>query len=132
MESKLRAIRDAKQVALQEYLRTIKAQGIDFAKNKLIVESMWALPNFFRNYIPEQNLEEVDLNKMREALRRYWENAFAGNYQQLNGGKDPDAEKYFSKLDEVSIALQHTFIVKNSNPIGLRDALNKPDETAFS
>ena len=60
-ESKLAAIRDAKQVALQEYLQTIKAQSIDLAKNKLIVESMWALPNFFGNYIPEQNLEEVDL-----------------------------------------------------------------------
>ena len=63
-ESKLAAIRDAKQVALQEYLQTIKAQSIDLAKNKLIVESMWALPNFFRNYILEQNLEEVDLNRM--------------------------------------------------------------------
>ena len=86
-ESKLAAIRDAKQVALQEYLQTIKAQSIDLAKNKLIVESMWALPNFFRNYIPEQNLEEVDLNRMREELRGYWENEFTENYQQLNSGQ---------------------------------------------
>ena len=78
-ESKLAAIWDAKQVALQEYLQTIKAQSIDLAKNKLIVESMWALPNFFRNYIPEQNLEEVDLNRMREELRGYWENEFTEN-----------------------------------------------------
>ena len=70
-ESKLIAIRDAKQLALQEYLQTIKAQSIDLAKNKLIVESMWALPNFFRNYIPEQNLEEADLNRMREELLGY-------------------------------------------------------------
>ncbi len=131
-ESKLAAIRDAKQVALQEYLQTIKAQSIDLAKNKLIVESMWALPNFFRNYIPEQNLEEADLNRMREELRRYWENEFTTNYQQLNGGTDPETEKYFSKLDDASIALQHAFIVNNPNPIGLKDALNKPDETAYS
>ena len=39
-ESKLIATQDAKQVALQEYLQTIKAQSIDLAKNKLIVESM--------------------------------------------------------------------------------------------
>ena len=131
-ESKLAAIRDAKQVALQEYLQTIKAQSIDLAKNKLIVESMWALPNFFRNYIPEQNLEEADLNRMREELRRYWENEFTTNYQQLNGGTDPETEKYFSKLDDASIALQHAFIVNNPNPIGLKDALNKPDKTAYS
>ena len=86
-ESKLAAIRDAKQVALQEYLQTIKAQSIDLAKNKLIVESMWALPNFFRNYIPEQNLEEADLNRMREELRGYWENESTENYQQLNSGQ---------------------------------------------
>ena len=72
---------------MQEYLQTIKAQSIDLAKNKLIVESMWALPNFFRNYIPEQNLEEVDLNIMREELRGYWENEFTENYQQLNSGQ---------------------------------------------
>ena len=41
-------------------------------------------------------------------------------------------EKYFSKLDDASIALQHTFIVNKPNPIGLKDALNKPDETACS
>ena len=86
-ESKLAAIWDAKQVALQEYLQTIKAQSIDLAKNKLIVESMWALPNFFRNYIPEQNLEEADLNRMWEELRGYWENEFTENYQQLNSGQ---------------------------------------------
>ena len=131
-ESKLAAIRDAKQVALQEYLQTIKAQSIDLAKNKLIVESMWALPNFFRNYIPEQNLEEADLNRMREELRRYWENEFTTNYQQLSGGTDPETEKHFSELDDASIALQHAFIVNNPNPIGLKDALNKPDETAYS
>ena len=37
-ESKLITIRDAKQVALQEYLQTIKAQSIDSTKNKLIAE----------------------------------------------------------------------------------------------
>ena len=131
-ESKLITIRDAKQVALQEYLQTIKAQSIDLAKNKLIAESMWALPNFFRNYIPEQNLEEADHNRMREELLGYWENEFTDNYQQLNGGTDPETEKYFSKLDDASIALQHAFIVNNPNPIGLKDALNKPDETAYS
>ena len=51
-ESKLIATQDAKQVALQEYLQTIKAQSIDIAKNKLVVENMRAFPNFFRNYIP--------------------------------------------------------------------------------
>ena len=78
-KNKLTAFRDAKQLALQEYLQTIRAQSIDLAKNKLIVESMWALPNFFRNYIPEQNLEEADLNRMREELRGYWENEFTEN-----------------------------------------------------
>ena len=88
-ESKLIATQDVKQVALQEYLQTIKAQSIDIAKNKLVVENMRALPNFFQNYIPEQNLEETDLNRMREELLGYWENEFTDNYQQLNGGTRP-------------------------------------------
>ena len=35
---------------------------------------------------------------MREELRRYWENEFTTNYQQLNGGTDPETEKYFAKI----------------------------------
>ncbi|MEK9764332.1 MAG: hypothetical protein VW729_16745, partial [Deltaproteobacteria bacterium] len=131
-ESKLIAIRDAKQVAIQEYLRSIRAQSIDFAKNKLIVESMWALPAFFRNYIAEQNLEEVDLQEMREELRIFWEKEFGGRYRWLNNEQDPEIEKYFSKLSDESVALQHTFIAENPNPIGLKDQLIKPDTTAYS
>ena len=106
-ESKLAAIRDAKQVALQEYLQTIKAQSIDLAKNKLIVESMWALPNFFRNYIPEQNLEEADLNRMREELRRYWENEFKQIKPKIFSGK----RRYYDK-NTINILKNIKFLIK--------------------
>ena len=69
---------------------------------------------------------------MWEELLGYWDNEFVGNYKSLNGGKEPETEKYFSKLDDMSIALQHAFIVNNPNLIGMKDALNKPDETAYS
>ena len=55
------------------------------------------------------HLREADLNRMREELRGYWENEFTEKYQQLNGGTDPETEKYFSKLDDTSMALQQQF-----------------------
>ena len=131
-DDKLSAIMEAKKVTLLDYLNSVRSQVLDFAKRPKIIEAMWDLPQYFPSYIVENRWSEEDLRQIREELRSYWENEFGERYRQLNEGKDPEIEKYFSQLDEHAIALQHSYIVDNPNPMGFKDELDKSDETAYS
>ena len=131
-DNKLGAIMEAKKVTLVDYLNSVRSQILDFAKRPKIIEAMWDLPQYFPSYIVENRWDEATLSKKRDELKSYWENEFGERYRQLNEGKDPEIEKYFSQLDEHTVALQHSYIVKNPNPMGFKDELDKPDETAYS
>jgi len=131
-DNKLSAIMEAKKVTLLDYLNSVRSQILDFAKRPKIIEVMWDLPQYFPSYIVENRWDEATLSKKRDELKSYWENEFGERYRQLNEGKDPEIEKYFSQLDEHAIALQHSYIVNNPNPMGFKDELDKPDETAYS
>ncbi len=131
-DDKLSAIMESKKVTLLDYLNSVRSHVLDFAKRPKIIEAMWDLPQYFPSYIVENRWNEEDLRQRREELQSYWEDEFGERYRQLNDGKDPEIKKYFSQLDDYTIALQHSYIVENSNPMGFKDELDKPDETAYS
>ena len=131
-DEKLSAIMEAKKVTLLDYLNSVRSQLLDFAKRPKIIEAMWDLPQYFPSYVVENRWNEEDLRQRREKLQSYWEEEFGERYRQLNDGKDPEIEKYFSQLDDYTIALQHSYIANNPNPMGFKDELDKPDETAYS
>ena len=131
-DNKLSAIMEAKKVTLLDYLNSVRSQILDFAKRPKIIEAMWDLPQYFPSYIVENRWDEAMLSEKRDELKSYWEEEFGERYRQLNDGKDPEIEKYFSQLDDYTIALQHSYIANNPNPMGFKDELDKPDETAYS
>ena len=131
-DNKLSAIMEAKKVTLLDYLNSVRSQILDFAKRPKIIEAMWDLPQYFPSYIVENRWDEAMLSEKRDELKSYWEEEFGERYRQLNDGKDPEIEKYLSQLDDYTIALQHSYIANNPNPMGFKDELDKPDETAYS
>ena len=131
-DDKLSAIMESKKVTLLDYLNSVRSQVLDFAKRPKIIEAMWDLPQYFPSYMVENRWNEEDLRQRREELQSYWDEEFGERYRQLNDGKDPEIEKYFSQLDDYTIALQHSYIANNPNPMGFKDELDKPDETAYS
>ncbi|MEC8435402.1 MAG: methyl-accepting chemotaxis protein, partial [SAR324 cluster bacterium] len=131
-DDKLSAIMESKKVTLLDYLNSVRSHVLDFAKRPKIIEAMWDLPQYFPSYIVENRWNEEDLRQRREELQSYWEDEFGERYRQLNDGKDPEIEKYFSQLDDYTIALQYSYIANNPNPMGFKDELDKPDETAYS
>ena len=132
-DEKLSAIMEAKKVTLLDYLNSVRSQLLDFAKRPKIIEAMWDLPQYFPSYVVENRWNEEDLLQRREELQSYWEEEFGERYRQLNDGKILRLKKYFSWLDDYTIALQYSWhIANNPNPMGFKDELDKPDETAYS
>ena len=109
-DEKLSAIMEAKKVTLLDYLNSVRSQLLDFAKRPKIIEAMWDLHQYFPSYVVENRWNEEDLRQRREKLQSYWEEEFGERYRQLNDGKDPEIEKYFSQLDDYTIALQLSLI----------------------
>ena len=102
-DDKLSAIMESKKVTLLDYLNSVRSHVLDFAKRPKIIEAMWDLPQYFPSYIVENRWNEEDLRQRREELQSYWEDEFGERYRQLNDGKDPEIEKYFSQLDDYTV-----------------------------
>jgi methyl-accepting chemotaxis protein len=67
--------------------------------------------------------EDADINKMRNAVAKYYKNEFAKEYSNLNSGNTIDVMSLLKQLDDQSIALQYHYIQKNPNPPGNKHKL---------
>ncbi len=125
---KLSAVRQIKQQAVSRYFQGVNDQVLTFSEDQMVVDAM----RDFRDAIKEAREENAttpdQLAKMRSQLAAYYENEFAAEYKRNNSGSSPTATRYFEKLDDDSIALQHRYIRSNAHPLGDKHLLDRADD----
>ncbi|QDT69872.1 Methyl-accepting chemotaxis protein PctC [Planctomycetes bacterium MalM25] len=119
--------RGIKTQQIQDYFARIRDQALTFSENRMVVEAMRHLPDFFEGYLDQAD-EAGSLAERREALREYYTNEFGATYSDANNNVPPETDAWLDQLDDASIALQHAYIRANGHPLGSKHLLDTADE----
>ncbi len=131
--SKLTAVRQVKRQAVARYFQTINDQVVTFSEDEMIVNAMREYRQAFREFRSENEIEQDDLDTMRDKLRSYYTDHFAREYKSQNEGREPEVDAILAQLDGDSIALQYHYIQANEHPLGSKHQLDRAaDQSEYS
>jgi methyl-accepting chemotaxis protein len=127
---KLTAVREVKRQAVERYFQTINDQVITFSEDRMVVDAMRQFRNSFHNYRDENNWTSDNIESMRRKLRTYYSQEFSTEYRNRNDSRSPDTERWFTRLDDDTIALQYQYIRANPHPLGSKHLLDHPGDAS--
>ena len=123
--AKLESARDNKRAAVERYFTDIEHQILSFSENHMEVDAMRDLPDLFRGFRKDNQIDDAALGQMATGLRRYYEGDFTTEYRNRNRDAVPPTDSMFSHLSADSQALQYHFIQDNPNPLGNKENLDR-------
>ena len=115
------AVREVTRQSVENYFNGIKNQIINLSQSNDTQAAMSSFAHAFGSYLKGKNAENLDAKK--QGLSEFYEQQFNQRYKELNNGQSADTTTLYSKLDDTTVALQHSYIVQNPNPLGEKDAL---------
>jgi methyl-accepting chemotaxis protein len=124
--SRLDSIRKLKAKAVQNYFQLLKNQALTFAHDEGVKTAMVSLSKGFESYLTEHAVSSEEVGRQKERVKDYYDSQFAREYEKINE-KRVDTNAIFN-LSEQGIALQHSYIVENKNPLGSKHLLNSADK----
>lgn len=119
----LTAIRTVKAKQIEDYFAQIDSQISTFSENQMVVDAMNQFPGALKNVRTEMNVQDDQLETMKQSLLGYYSNDFGGEYVKRTGQK-PDLRAQIKPLDLDSIYLQYQYIASNPNPLGSKEDLD--------
>lgn len=119
----LTAIRTVKAKQIEDYFAQIDSQISTFSENQMVVDAMNKFPGALKNVRTEMNVQDDQLETMKQSLLGYYSNDFGGEYVKRTGQK-PDLRAQIKPLDLDSIYLQYQYIASNPNPLGSKEDLD--------
>ncbi len=130
--AQLTAIRTVKAKQIEDYFQQIDSQISTFSENQMVVDAMKQFPVALQSIRNEINIEDAQLDKMKQSLLGYYSNEFGAEYVKQTGNR-PDLRAQMRPLDLDSIYLQYQYISNNPNPLGAKENLNSaPDGSNYS
>lgn len=81
-ESKLTSVREFKKHAVEDFFANIRGQVYTFSENSAVVEAAIQLSAAYENFSAEAG--NLDVEKLRAGLSRFYTNEFGSKYQKLN------------------------------------------------
>ena len=131
-QDKLHAVCQVKKEQVSEYFENVSRQIRTMARSQQIVSGVQDFTKGFRSFIEDRKGSGREIPDDKVQLRSYYQSVFAGEYAKSNPTKNADIESKFSQLGSSAIALQHSFISANPNPLGSKQALDStPFETKY-
>lgn len=127
IQQQLVAVRDLKKAEITDYFSTIRDQVITLSEDVMVVDAMREMTTAFDAVVTERDLDAATIEEMRDDMRRYYDAAFAGEYRNQTGGKDPQASARMAGLPDATVALQHAYIFSNVNPLGNKHQLDSAE-----
>ena len=124
VEQQLTAVRNLKKAEVVDYFGVIRDQAITLSEDVMVVDAMRDFTAAYNNAVNERELEKTDLEKMRSELAGYYQGSFAPEYQSQNQDSDPSVMSRLNQLDDATVAMQHSYIVENVNPLGNKQMLD--------
>lgn len=131
--NKLKAVREIKKSSIKRYFDTVSNQILTFSSDATVVDSMDWFKEVIGDFRTELGIPPEDMQGMKEELYSYYAEEFTTEYRNQNGGKSPDIDVWFRKLDEqtvddIPLALQYYYIRDNKNPLGSKHLLNRASD----
>ncbi len=126
-KEQLESVRDAKKQQIETYFGILRLQAQSYATDPTIVRALkdfrLAFTDFLEQASADQTSIDAALAQYRAALRDYYEDDFAHEYNLRSASKAPPMLPYTEKLNENAVALQYYYIALNDNPPGYKDEM---------
>jgi methyl-accepting chemotaxis protein len=116
----LESIRVVQNARVQSYFESLKRTLLVSANDPSVHNEFKALRDNFQSVV---SATQVPIETQREAVRAYFTNEFAKEFNRLNVGKVIDIGEVVDALPDQTIALQYLYIAKNENPLGSKNKL---------
>ena len=125
-QDRLVAIRSLKSTEMVDYFNTISNQMACLSEDPTVVDAVKGFSDAFSSFRSEKGMEGESLKKIRTEMRTYYGNTFAKEYEKQTS-TSANAESKLDSISEDGIALQHSYIANNSNPLGNKHKLDTAD-----
>lgn len=116
--------------SVEQYFDQTHHQVTALAASRSTIEATSAFAEAVDKYLDDRGLTEGDLEAMRTEVGLFYRNEFAQKYQQENG-KEANSAALTSSLSPFQIAVQKSYIVDNTNPLGEKHRLDQGGEGTF-
>lgn len=131
--NQLVSVRDVKKSQIEDYFETIYNQMVTFSESPNVVNAMHDFSRAFKEFGTDAQIDPTQIPVLRSELAGYYDRQFGEEYRKQNSGKSANTSSLLSQVDDESVLLQHSYIVKNSNPLGSKHLLDKgSDDSAYS
>jgi len=131
--SSMSAIRDNGKNAVANHFKNIENQMALLAADPDTADMAWQLFGAYKSARSDTRTSASELDAMRRDLVNYYNNAFGNEYKAKSGSPAKDVAQYVASLSDDGVWLQHHYIVRNTNPIGSKNALDQsPDRSTYS
>ena len=128
-KGKLLAVCEGKKSQITDYFQNASRQIRTMAKSQQVISSVRNFTTGFRSFVDDRLNSRLEVADDKIQLRSYYQSIFANEYTKNNPGKSYDVEGKFSQLGSAAVAMQHSFISANNNPLGSKQKL---DSSAFN
>ncbi len=122
-EAQLASVRAIKGQQIEDYFGFISDQVATFSQNNATTAATQEFRQTFNTFRDQNETSTAEIENQRRELRDFYEGTFSAEYRRLNPEATPNATAHLNQLSEDAVALQHAYIVSNSNPLGSKHLL---------
>ena len=123
-DSRLAALRDARHAALTSYAQGVENDLVLLAAMPHTAAALQQFGDAFSRHLDALGADADRVATMRQELLGYYEQEFGGEYRRQNKNAASPAAAWHTQLSPTGVALQHTFVLRNPNPLGKKHGLD--------
>jgi methyl-accepting chemotaxis protein len=123
-QAQLNSLRDTKRQQVTDEINNRVRALQTMAAQRSTVDAMRGFKGAFASAAKDAGLAQ---DAASAAMSKYAQDQFAPEYVKRNAGAAPDLAKFIAALDANGAVLQNEFLVRNPNPLGQKERMNKPE-----
>ncbi|HIF17644.1 MAG TPA: methyl-accepting chemotaxis protein [Cycloclasticus sp.] len=119
VRQQLIATRENKKAAIESYFTRVNNQVLTFANDRMMINGAIN----FKESLAESS-GGFDVDDKRAALKQYYQQDFANEYNKRNVSATKDTAGFVDSLDDYAVDMQFHYIANNKHPLGEKDTLD--------
>ncbi len=123
-QAQLNSLRDTKRQQVTDEINNRVRALQTLAAQRSTLDAMRGLKQSFATAAKDSGAPQIEAVF---ELSKFTSDIFAVEYAKRNAGAAPDISKFIAALDANGTVLQNEFIIRNPNPLGQKERMNKPE-----
>jgi len=124
VENQLISIREIKKGQIENYLKTLEKKVSAYSVDAGVVSYMSKLATYYTG----SKKDLADVSDQKQNLSGFYAGQYNEAHQTWTGSSAESADSYLSKMDNVGIALQNSYLALNDAPFGEKHNLIDPED----